>query len=211
MRPHATTTYVRAGPRAWALIRDAYLSGLSAPTVAARFGISVCALRKRARREGWTKAAAANGLIPRAPEPLGQPATRRLAALPSEAQVVRAHVIPLRIEGRELARQALARAAHALRDGEGLQALRLARAAQSIDKLNDRMDLMYDEGDTLPADDGRAALLREHVRGIVALLTARMLRGEPVPEEYGNVAAEVAEILAEEDANCASQKSATTA
>ena len=33
----------------------AYLSGLSAPTVAARFGVSVSALRKRARREGWTK------------------------------------------------------------------------------------------------------------------------------------------------------------
>ena len=78
MRPHATTTYVRAGPRAWALIRDAYLSGLSAPTVAARFGISVCAVRKRARREGWTKAAAsANGPILRT-----KPRTHAISVMP---------------------------------------------------------------------------------------------------------------------------------
>jgi uncharacterized protein YjcR len=57
MRAHPATTYVRAGPQTWGRIREAYLSGLSAPTVAARFGVSVAAIRKRAAREGWTKAA----------------------------------------------------------------------------------------------------------------------------------------------------------
>ena len=51
--PH--TRYVTASPETWSLIRGAYLSGLSAPTVAARFGVSETALRRRARREGWTK------------------------------------------------------------------------------------------------------------------------------------------------------------
>ncbi len=57
MRAHPATTYVRASPETWGRIREAYLSGLSAPTVAARFGVSVAAIRKRAAREGWTKAA----------------------------------------------------------------------------------------------------------------------------------------------------------
>ena len=56
MQPHPRTTYVTASPATWSLIRGAYLSGLSAPTVAVRFGVSVSAIRKRARREGWTKA-----------------------------------------------------------------------------------------------------------------------------------------------------------
>lgn len=57
MKPKPKSTYVTASPQTWELIRAAYLSGLSAPTVAARFGVSVTALRTRAMREGWTKAA----------------------------------------------------------------------------------------------------------------------------------------------------------
>ena len=39
MPPHPRTRYVTASPATWILIRGAYLSGLSAPTVAARFGV----------------------------------------------------------------------------------------------------------------------------------------------------------------------------
>ena len=52
MKPKPKSTYVTASPQTWELIRAAYLSGLSGPTVAARFGVSVTALRKRAMREG---------------------------------------------------------------------------------------------------------------------------------------------------------------
>lgn len=52
------TRYVHASPQTWSLIRGAYLSGLSAPTVAARFGVSETAIRKRARREGSHRAPA---------------------------------------------------------------------------------------------------------------------------------------------------------
>ena len=55
MKANPKTTYKLVSPDSWRLIRAAYLSGLSAPTVAARFDISVAALRKRAAREGWTK------------------------------------------------------------------------------------------------------------------------------------------------------------
>jgi hypothetical protein len=39
----------------WSLIRGAWPSGLSAPLVAARFGVSIGAMRKRVAREGWTR------------------------------------------------------------------------------------------------------------------------------------------------------------
>lgn len=49
------THYRTASPETWSLIRGAYLSGLSAPTVGARFGAASGAIRKPAKREGWTK------------------------------------------------------------------------------------------------------------------------------------------------------------
>ena len=55
MKAKPKTTYRLVSPDSWRLIRAAYLSGLSAPTVAARFDVSVAALRKRAAKEGWTK------------------------------------------------------------------------------------------------------------------------------------------------------------
>lgn len=59
------TRYVTASPETWSLIRGAYLSGMSAPAVAARFGVSETSIRRRAGREGWTKAAFA--AAPRTP------------------------------------------------------------------------------------------------------------------------------------------------
>ena len=55
MKALPKTRYVTVAAETWGLIRGAYLSGLSAPTVAARFGVSVTALRKHAAKEGWTK------------------------------------------------------------------------------------------------------------------------------------------------------------
>jgi hypothetical protein len=46
------THYRTASPETWSLIRGAWLSGLSAPTVGARFGAASGAIRKRAKREG---------------------------------------------------------------------------------------------------------------------------------------------------------------
>lgn len=63
MRVKPTTTYHLASPKTWALIRAAYLSGLSAPALAARFGSATwrsasapggTAGRKRPTRSGST-------------------------------------------------------------------------------------------------------------------------------------------------------------
>ena len=55
MQPKPRTSYRHVGPTTWHLIRHADLSGAPAPTVAARYGGSVLALRKGAASEGWTK------------------------------------------------------------------------------------------------------------------------------------------------------------
>jgi|GEM_PF-4128770 len=50
-QPTLAARYVTVSPDTWSLIRGAYLSGLSARTVAGRFGAAEGALRKRAARE----------------------------------------------------------------------------------------------------------------------------------------------------------------
>jgi hypothetical protein len=119
MRALPKTRYVTVAAETWGLIRGAYLSGLSAPTVAARFGVSVTALRKHAAREGWTKRAfaarqaAARSAPPSGPA-TGAPAPTAPDARPDEAAVLAAWRAPLHIRPDDLARRALAGAAHAL-------------------------------------------------------------------------------------------------
>ena len=201
MHARPSTPYTRAGPRVWALIREAYLAGLSAPTLAARFGVSIGAIRKRAGREGWTKAAAARAApFPGAPGPtrprVNSPPGAPLPGAPGETEVVRACAIPTVIQPQTLARGALARAAAALRDGEGLAALRLARAAEAIARLDDRLDLDFD--DTPIDDDGREAMLRTYVRSIAVGLAVSLARGEPLPEGYADLAPDFAAAVADE-------------
>lgn len=45
----------RHGPKVWAAVRKAYLRNMTARECHETFGVSVSALRDRARREGWTK------------------------------------------------------------------------------------------------------------------------------------------------------------
>lgn len=47
------------GPETWAAVRAAYLGGAPAGEVSLRFGVTESAIRKRAEREGWTRAAQA--------------------------------------------------------------------------------------------------------------------------------------------------------
>ena len=120
--PH--TRYVTASPETWSLIRGAYLSGLSAPTFAARFGVSETALRRRARREGWTKrdfaALATPWPLGRAMGgPVGVRAAPGLPADPdaplTEDDIVAAWSSPIQIRPNDLARRTLAAAAEAVK------------------------------------------------------------------------------------------------
>lgn len=199
------TRYVSASPETWSLIRGAYLSGLSAPTVAARFGVSVTALRKRAAREGWTKRAYAAAAMPGTgpvrdpaaaapPQPPEEPPD---AAARAEAELLEVWRQPPRFRAADVARKGLAGAVAALKSGKGLEALRLARAAAEIARLDDRLD--YAEVDVAEQEAESDAwvkqmqfFLRERALG----LAADILAGRELPPDFEAVKAELARLEA---------------
>jgi len=152
MQAKPRTTYRHVGLTTWHLIRHAYLSGASGPAVAARYGVSVSALRKRAAREGWTKRQYALTRVQSPSTAWGEPdaptgsetALAQAEALPGasgdplirpptdvEAAFVR-NLWPLpELRAGTLARKALALADMALRQGRALDARRFADAAPS--------------------------------------------------------------------------------
>lgn len=196
------TRYVTASAETWSLIRGAYLSGLSAPTVAARFGVSETALRRRARREGWTKRDFAARSTPwplgRTPPMggLGGP-TGTLAApgLPpdpdaplTEDDVVAAWTSPIQIRPGDLARRTLAAAAEAVRGGRGLTALRLARAANEIARLDALFEWVeYDPAEQERDREAGHQLTRRWVRERALRLAEDLAAGRPLPPEYADL------------------------
>lgn len=115
--------YAIVSDETWELVRAAYLSGLSASVVAARFGVTVWGLRKRAAREGWTKMAYAEARDAnrRAVEAEGNP------GLPAEPEPEPC--------AEEIVRSAVARAGRALMRGEGVEAQALVRATEGYLQL----------------------------------------------------------------------------
>lgn len=195
MRAKPRTTYVAASPQTWELIRAAYLSGLSAPTAAARFGVSVGALRKRAAREGWTKQAFARTQAPGSPAAHAPPADD--IALRIEAIVAR-QVLPLHEEPEAMARRALGHATRAIAEGRGLEAERLVRAARQLRELSDEMPPAHYfwEDDETADPDGRREHMRVMVRSLALTLAERIAAGRPLPAEFEGLRAERAEDLA---------------
>lgn len=190
-----TTRYVTASAETWSLIRGAYLSGLSAPAVAARFGVSETSLRRRAGREGWTKRDFAARATPwplgRTP-PMGPtgghvPPPDPDAPL-TEDDVVAAWSAPIQIRPHDLARRTLAAAAEAVRGGHGLAAQRLARAASEIARL----DALFEWVEYDPAEQERDAeagreLTRRWVRERALRLAEDLAAGRPLPPEYADI------------------------
>ena len=198
------TRYVSASPETWSLIRGAYLSGLSAPTVAARFGVSVTALRKRAAREGWTKRAYAAGATPwigpvrdaavAAPAPPQEPPD---AAARAEAELLEVWRQPPRFRAADVARKGLAGAVAALKSGKGLEALRLARAAAEIARLDDSLD--YAEVDVAQQEaesEARVEQMQFFMRERALSLAADILAGRELPPDFEAVKAELARLEA---------------
>lgn len=187
MRAKPKTTYVAASPQTWELIQAAYLSGLSAPTVAARFGVSVTALRKRAAREGWTKRAYATAQAPAAEAP---PQAHAPAAVPIELTVeavAARQMIPLFEEPTVMARRALGQAQRAIAEGRGLEAARLVKAARELHALEDYIPsaryLFGDEEDERDYDRRREQM-RVLVRDLALTLAERIVAGKPLPAEF---------------------------
>lgn len=202
MKALPKTRYVTVAAETWGLIRGAYLSGLSAPTVAARFGVSVTALRKHAAREGWTKRAfAARQAQARSAPPPGPahapPPQDSPNAPPDEAAVLAAWRAPLHIRPEDLARKALANAAHALKAGEGLNAVRLARAATEIARLNGILE--WADEDPAEADERfetGQAMMRMFLRERALTLAQDLIAGRDLPPEYEELKLELARLEA---------------
>lgn len=190
--PHSR--YATVSPETWTLIRGAYLSGLSAPTVAARFGISETALRRRAGREGWTKAAFAARATPwpgAAPRPSIGPGPDPQAGSPASAEAAAEEAVlaywraPLHVRPGDLARKALAQAVSALKSGQGLAAQRLARAAAEIARLDAMLD--FAEEDVARSDErneAQAEMMRLFIRERVLGLAQDLAAGRDLPPEY---------------------------
>lgn len=218
MQPKPRTTYRHVGLTTWHLIRHAYLSGASAPTVAARFGVSVSALRKRAAREGWTKRAFARtqALPPStawATDPNGSVAAPALAETealpgaehdplvrpPTEAEAVFARNLwPIpELQAGSLARKALALAATALRQGRALDARRFAEAARVIADLDDLLPWVEDRFDPDAAAQ-RSDTMCEFIQERSVRLAVDLYAGRPLPPVHAALAARYqAEIAAE--------------
>lgn len=189
MRAKPRTTYVAASPQTWELIRAAYLSGLSAPTAAARFGVSVTALRKRAAREGWTKRAFASAQAPAlGPAHAAASAIARDGIAQRVEAVVNRQMVPLYEEPEVLARMALGHATRAISEGRGLDAGRLVRAARELRELDQVLPpagYFEDVDDEDP--DGRREHMRVMVRNLALTLAERIAAGQPLPAEFQNL------------------------
>lgn len=196
------TRYVTASPETWGLIRGAYLSGLSAPAVAARFGVSETSIRRRAGREGWTKAAFAARVTPWLIPPGARAIARQAGVGPGaepsspdaapadpeaarEAEVLDHWRAPLRIRPDDLARKALAGAMSALKAGEGLNALRLARAAAEIARLDAALEWVDEDLAEAEANaEFRYQQMQLFIRERALNLAEDLFAGRDLPEPY---------------------------
>jgi len=124
----------------WAVVRQEYLSGTTAPRLEQRYGVPAVTIYSRARRHGWTKRNAAEARARAAADDLSElPGS---TPVPKPAQVVPLHGCPggvplgitptTDIDLNALRRVAVTRAAAALSLGEVNEAERLVRIARSL-------------------------------------------------------------------------------
>lgn len=116
------------GPETWARVRQAYIAGESAPSVARRFDVGLANLRRRAMAEGWTRKSHA-ALIDLKPIRGGWDET----GSGLQALVALGETPP--VDPREALAGAVRRAAWLLSQGQTEEASVLLRAAAALDKL----------------------------------------------------------------------------
>ena len=106
----------------------------------------------------------------------------------TEDDIVAAWSSPIQIRPGDLARRTLAAAAEAVRGGRGLTALRLARAANEIARL----DALFEWVEYDPAEQERDAesgcqLTLRWVRERALRLAEDLAAGRPLPPEYADI------------------------
>jgi hypothetical protein len=147
---------VRLGPRSWAAIREAYLSGTSAAALAEAYGCSVGTIRYRAVREGWRRCDVAEA----APLAGAPPDGWSSAEPPSPKQ---------------LTDLAMAAAMRALTGGRPAEATAYVRAVEALQRL-----VVSEAADFVPATpeelEARSEALRARAGRIQQLIEERCPR-----------------------------------
>lgn len=116
--PAPVVRYRIAGPQTWALVREDYLSGVSARVCAQRYGVGESNLKRRAREEGWLKRDQARRIE-----------AQRFAATPAFAPPLDPGPAP---EPVEAAMQAAQEAARRAARGDGRGALEILKASEAL-------------------------------------------------------------------------------
>jgi hypothetical protein len=192
MQAKPKTTYKLVSPDSWRLIRAAYLSGLSGPAVAARFDVSVAALRKRAAREGWTKrdfiasapAKAVDIQSLEAPIPDARPLETIQAQIVENVYSAVTVAMPRATpDPAALGRRALLQASRALSQDRPRDALAHAKAAEAIARL----DGLIHDVDAAEDDehvDWRMREMRKFIWRTACVMADHMANGGEAPMGY---------------------------
>ena len=168
VRMSTSKTYTKVSPQTWELVRAAYLSGLSATVVARRFGVTCSSLRKRASREGWTKAALARASTP---------------------ETLTAHRPKPSLDPRVLVKTSLEQAALALADGRPFAARACASAGEAMLRMADA-NPHYEEVDSASEAEARHRYFLYCVHSLAVDAADRLARGQALPPELVEAAAE---------------------
>jgi hypothetical protein len=122
------------GPETWARVRQAYVAGESAPSVARRFDVGLANLRRRARLEGWTRKTVAQQLDLK---PIRGGADDPGPAMEAWEAVLEGRDVP-DVDAHEALAQTVRRAAWLLTQGRTGEASALLKAATALEKLKYR-------------------------------------------------------------------------
>lgn len=110
---------------------------------------------------------------------------------------------PVRFHPTDVARKALAGAVEAIKTGHGLNAVRLARAADAVARLDAMLE--YAEEDPARAESesqARSDMMRQFIRQQAVRLAEDLAAGRPLPPHY----AEAQEINRADDAVLAAER-----
>ncbi|GAW42241.1 hypothetical protein SH203_02657 [Brevundimonas sp. SH203] len=167
------------GPEVWKRVREAYEAGESGKSVARRFDVGLANLRKKSRREGWSRKDTAarldRELEPARPDPT-----------PTDA----APAPP--VDPRKAVEEAMQRAGGLLVQGRGGEAQVLVRSAEALARLADRAEpaRAAEADDEARSEDDLARLIAQRDADIIAEATRlahAMLMDQPMGESgrYG--------------------------
>lgn len=210
--PAPAVRYRIVGPQTWALVREDYLSGVPARVCAARYGVGLSNLKRRAREAGWTRRDHAARLEAQRFRPApASPSSPQIAAGPATEPEPAPDPVEAAAQGAEEAARRLARgngrgalemlkAADALIDTEAaLLAHREKMEAQLRKELNLARDRQEEAEERQRSQERRRQFAREaelaeaEHQARLAGLRAAALEPEPAQPEAGEPQAEPAE------------------